>query len=187
MKKISLTIIAFVTVCSVMEAQDKYYTKTGKIFFECTKSPIEKIEATNKSGTCVLDVKTGRLQFGVLMKGFEFQRALMQEHFNENYVESSKFPKSDFKGEISNNNEINYTKDGEYIAKVKGKLQLHGKTHDIDAIGKIIIKQGRVTANARFAILLSDYNIRIPSLVSDKLSNSVNIIIDCNLEPFKDQ
>jgi hypothetical protein len=186
MKKISLTIIAFVTVCSVLEAQDKFYTKTGKIFFECTKSPLEKIEAANKSSTCVLDTKTGRLQFAVLMRGFEFERALMQEHFNENYVESSKFPKSDFKGEISNNNEINYTKDGEYIAKVKGNLQLHGQTQDVDAIGKIIIKQGRVIANARFAILLSDYNIRIPSLVSDKLSNSVNIIIDCNLELFKD-
>lgn len=187
MKKISFTILVFVALCFGSEAQDKFYTKTGKIFFECTKSPLEKIEATNKSSTCVLDIKTGHLQFAVLMRGFEFQRALMQEHFNENYVESSKFPKADFKGEISNNTEINYAKDGEYIAKVKGKLLIHGQTQDVDATGKIIIMQGRIMANARFAILLSDYDIHIPSLVSDKLSNSVNIIIDCNLDPLKDR
>ena len=185
MKKISLTIMLLITICIFSYAQDRFYTKTGKIFFECTKSPLEKIEAINKSSICVLDIKTGRLQFALLMKGFEFQRALMQEHFNENYVESSKFPKSDFAGEILNNGEINYAKDGEYTAKVKGKMQIHGQTKDVDATGKIIVKAGRVIANARFVILLSDYNIRIPSIVSDKLSNSVNIIIDCNLEPFR--
>ena len=185
MKKIGLTTLLLITICFFSHAQDRVYTKTGKIFFECTKSPLEKIEAINKSSTCVLDIKTGRLQFAVLMKGFEFQRALMQEHFNENYVESSKFPKSDFAGEVLNNGEINYAKDGEYTVKVKGKLQIHGQTKDVETAGKIIVKAGRIIANAQFAIQLSDYNIRIPSIVSDKLSNNVNIIIDCNLEPFK--
>ena len=184
MKKICL-IITLIAGCTYLQAQDKFFTKTGKIFFECTKSPLEKIEAINKSSTCVLDIKTGSLQFAVLMKGFEFERALMQEHFNENYVESSKFPKSDLKGQIVNNNEIDYAKNGEYTAKVKGRLQIHGQTKDVETTGKIIIKEGKITTSAKFDLLLSDYNIRIPSLVNDKISNKVNIAVDCSLIPFK--
>jgi hypothetical protein len=166
-------------------SQDKYFTKNGRILFHCTKSPMEKIEATNKSTTCVLDTKTGNMQFAVMMKGFEFEKALMQEHFNENYVESTRFPKADFKGQVINNNEIDYTKDGTYQAKVKGKLQIHGETRDVEAAGTILIKNGKVSSNAVFNVLLSDYNISIPSLVSDKISNTVSISVDCSLEPLK--
>lgn len=166
-------------------AQDKYFTKTGKIFFQCAKSPVEKVEATNRSTTCVLDTKTGNMQFAVMMKGFEFEKALMQEHFNENYVESTKFPKADFRGQISNNADVDYTKDGTYPVKVKGKLQIHGETKDVEATGTLVIKNGKISSNALFTVLLSDYNISIPSLVSDKISNTVNITVDCSLEPLK--
>ncbi|HET9434751.1 MAG TPA: YceI family protein, partial [Chitinophagaceae bacterium] len=118
MKKTSIILALLFGSCIFLKAQDKFFTKSGTIFFKCSKSPLEKIEASNRSATCVLDTKTGSLQFVILMKGFEFERALMQEHFNENYVESSKFPKSEFKGQILNNNEINYAKDGEYKAEV---------------------------------------------------------------------
>ena len=185
MKRISLVIILLVAANTFLPAQDRFFTKTGKILFECAKSSLEKIEATNKSITCVLDTKTGVLQFAVLMKGFEFERALMQEHFNENYVESSKFPKSDFKGQIINNNEVNYGKDGEYTARVKGQLQVHGETKTVETTGKIIIKEGKVLVNAKFDVLLSDYKIRVPSIVNDKVANKVNIDVDCSLEPFK--
>lgn len=186
MKKISLVFVLVVSTCFFLQAQDKFYTKTGRVFFKSTKTPLEKIEATNKSSTCVLDTKTGNLQFSVLMKGFEFEKALMQEHFNENYVESSKYPKSGFKGQVTNNNEVNYTKDGEYVAKVKGSLQLHGETKDVEATGKITVRNGKILASSSFEILLSDYKIRIPSLVSDKVANKVNVVIDCSLEPFKE-
>lgn len=174
---------AFATTC--LHSQDKYFTKTGKVFFQCAKSPLEKVEATNKSTTCVLDTKTGNMQFAVMMKGFEFDKALMQEHFNENYVESTRFPKSDFKGSIVNNSEINYSKDGTYPAKVKGKLQIHGEIKDVETTGTIAIKEGKILSSAAFALLLSDYHISIPSLVSDKISNTVNITVDCSLEPLK--
>ncbi|HET9824863.1 MAG TPA: YceI family protein [Chitinophagaceae bacterium] len=168
-----------------VHSQEKYFTKTGKIFFRCAKSPLERVEATNKSTTCVLDTKTGNMQFAVMMKGFEFEKAMMQEHFNENYVESTKFPRSDFKGQIVNNSEINYSKDGTYPARVKGKLQIHGEIKDVEATGTILIKDGKIVSNAVFTVLLSDYNISIPSLVSDKISNTVNITVDCSLEPLK--
>jgi hypothetical protein len=184
MKKLLLLLIFVpVTVVSAL-AQGKYFTRSGKIFFKCTKSSIEKIEATNKSTTAVLDIKTGQFQFAVLMKGFEFERALMQEHFNENYVESEKFPKAEFKGQVINYAEVAFDKDGTYPVKVKGILTIHGVSKEMETAGIIQVKQGKLLTKADFILLLSDYNISIPSLVSDKISNTVNISVDCLLEPL---
>ena len=100
----------------------------------------EKIEGINRTVTCVVDTKTGNMQFAVLMKGFEFERALMEEHFNENYIESDKFPKAEFKGTIVDNDKVNYAKDGTYTVKVKGKLTMHGETKDVETEGKLTIQ-----------------------------------------------
>ena len=104
-------LIGAILLSSSLFAQDKYFTKTGKISF-FSKAIIENIEAHNRSVTCVLDTKTGNLQFSVPIKGFEFEKALMQEHFNENYAESDKFPKSTFKGTITDISTVNLQKDG---------------------------------------------------------------------------
>jgi polyisoprenoid-binding protein YceI len=165
-------------------AQDKYFTKSGNIQFS-SKGVIETIEATHRSVTCVLDSKTGDIQFAVLMKGFEFRKALMQEHFNENYVESDKYPKSEFRGQITNNNEINYTKDGIYTAHIKGKLTLHGQTKDVEADGKFTVKDGKLLAASKFKILMSDYDIDIPGTVAQNMSDTINISVNCTLEPLK--
>src|SRR5687768_1126030 len=116
--KAGCILMIFTTICLCNEicAQDKYYTKSGRIQFE-SKAPLEDIEAVNRSVTCVLDSKTGNVQFAVIMRGFEFKKALMQEHFNENYIESHKFPRAEFKGQLLNNNEINYAQDGVYPAR----------------------------------------------------------------------
>ena len=103
--KILLT-LALITTATLSFAQDRYFTKTGKINFS-SKAPMEDIEGKNKTVTAVLDTKSGAMQFAVLMKGFEFEKQLMQQHFNENYVESDKYPRSEFKGTIINNSEIN--------------------------------------------------------------------------------
>ena len=178
--------MVFVTVCLgiPVSAQDKYYTKNGRIQFE-SKAPLENIEAVNKSVTCVLDSKTGNVQFAVIMRGFEFAKALMQEHFNENYVESHKFPKAGFNGQVLNNDAINYTQDGVYPAKIRGKMTIQGETNDVEADGKITVKNGKIVASSDFRIQISDYKISIPNLVKDKVSNSVRIIVDCTLEPLK--
>jgi hypothetical protein len=186
MKQKMLTVlILFFLGQSALNAQDKYYTKTGRVFFECTRSALEKVEAINKSVTCVMDIKTGNIQFAVLMKGFEFKKALMQEHFNENYVESDKFPKSEFKGQVVNRKDINFSKNGNYTAKVKGNLLIHGVTKEVETIGTISVKDGKFSIKASFEILLSDYKISIPSLVSDKISNTAKITMEGNLDPLK--
>jgi polyisoprenoid-binding protein YceI len=185
MKKI-VFLISLVLFTGAVSAQDKYFTKTGKIHFDATtpKSP-ESIDGVNKSSICVVDTKTGNIQFSLLMKGFEFERALMQEHFNENYVESNKFPKTEFKGVITNNASVNYTKDGVYPVKVKGKLTMHGETKDIEADGKLTVKGGKISATAGFDVTLADFKVTIPQLVADKVAKTAKITVDCVLDPLK--
>lgn len=175
-------ILLFLSVLAT--GQDKFFTKSGKISF-VSKGNIETIAAKHKGITCVLDSKTGAVQFAVLMKGFEFAKALMQEHFNENYVESDKYPKADFKGLVVNNGEVNYGQDGVYNAKVKGTLTIRGVSKEIETPGKITIKNGKPQLNADFTVLLSDYGIKIPSMVKENISNTVTITVDCGLEPLK--
>ena len=168
---------------TVAIAQGKFYTKTGKISFY-SSAPLENIEAVNKSVIALLDSKSGDLQFGVLMKGFEFKKALMQEHFNKDYVESDKYPKSEFKGQVTNNNAVNYATDGAYNVTVKGKLTIHGITKDVETSGTLTVKEGKVSGHAVFNVLLADYNITIPKLYRDNISKSIKITVDCNLEPL---
>lgn len=185
MKKIMIVCFTLLTAIAV-QAQDKFFTKNGKISFDATapKSP-ENIMAVNKSVTCVMDVKTGVIQFAVLMKGFEFERALMQEHFNENYMESNQYPKAEFKGSFTNLSAVNFQKDGVYAVAVKGKLSMHGKTNDVTADGKLTVKGSSLQLNALFTEPLSAYAVTIPQLVADKVSSSVKITVDCLLQPLK--
>jgi polyisoprenoid-binding protein YceI len=175
-------LIAVTLLSTGLCAQDKYYTKTGKISFY-SKAIIENIEAHNRSVTCVLDIKTGNVQFSVPIKGFEFEKALMQEHFNENYLESDKYPKGEFKGLIVNSNEIDYTKDGVYNAKVKGKLTIHGQTNEIETDGKVTKEGNSVIVSTEFNVRLPDYKIKNEKL--QNISNSIKVTVNCSLDPLK--
>lgn len=185
MKKVILFILIAFTLSLSINAQ-KYFTKSGKITFDATApSSPEKIEAENRSTTAVIDTKTGAIQFSVLVKGFSFERALMEEHFNENYLESNKFPKSEFKGTITNNTSVDYSKDGTYNVKVQGKLTIHGVTKDVTTDGKLVIQGGKINATAAFNVLLADYGVSIPGLVADKVAKTAKISVNCSLELFK--
>jgi polyisoprenoid-binding protein YceI len=143
---------------------------------------LEDIEAINKSVVTLLDTKTGDIQFAALMKGFEFKKAMMQEHFNgKDYIESNKYPKAEFKGQVTNNSEINYVANGSYTAKVKGKLTIHGVTKDIETSGTISIKDGKLSVNSIFNVLVADYNINPPKLQRDNIAKSIKVTIDCSL------
>jgi hypothetical protein len=184
MIRISL-LLTYVLIGSFsLHAQDKYFTKTGYVCFYSV-APLEDIEAHHRSVTAIVDTKSGSLQFILLINGFEFEKALMQEDFNEDYMESPKYPKAEFKGQLLNNSAIIYSKDGEYPAKVKGMLSVHGETKEMEASGKVIVKEGRIQMNAIFNILLSDYKVPISKLVKDKISNKVKITLDATLEPLK--
>lgn len=183
-KRISIAIAAVLVILTgSLQAQSKYFTRNGNISFFSDGSS-EKIEAYNHKVSCVIDAATGQLEFGVLMQAFEFEKALMQEHFNENYVESEQFPKATFKGTIADNGAVKYTKDGSYKVTVSGKLTLHGVTKDVTTKGTIAVKGSKVSALAEFKILLADYKIEIPSLVKDKVAKDVRILVDVQLDPL---
>ena len=111
MKKIVIAILLMLAIQS--QAQERLLCRNASVKF-FSKMPLENIEAVNNQGLSVIDLKTGNIEFSVLLKGFIFPNALMQEHFNENYMESDKFPKSTFKGKITNHDKINFQKDGAY-------------------------------------------------------------------------
>ena len=175
MRKIVLFVALIVLVNSTGSGQDKYFTKTGRISF-AGKSALSSIHAENKAVSVVLDTKTGNLQFILLTKGFEFKKALMQKHFNEKYIESDKFPKSEFRGAFVNNASVKYGTDGVYPVTAKGKLSIHGETRDVEATGIVIVKTGKLILNSTFLILVPDYNI------SANMNDKVTIVVDCSLD-----
>ena len=180
-----LTAFAFFCIlCNSVEGQSKYFTKSGAVAFYAS-TPLENIEARNNKGTCVLDATTGAIEMAVLLKAFEFDRALMQEHFNENYVESDRYPKSTFRGKISNFSDLNLTQDGTYPITITGSLTFHGVTKDIVSKGKIVVKGGKLNTTSEFTIALAAYQIEIPSIVKDKISKTVRITTNLWLDPLK--
>lgn len=178
------TLIAIFALASLNLSAQKYFTKTGSVDF-LSSTPLEKIEGKNKALASLLDSQTGNLDFIVQIKSFVFDRQLLQEHFNENYMESDKIPKATFKGKIDNIKDVNFAKDGEYEVTTSGKLTIHGVSKDIKQKGKVVIKSGKVILNANFNILLEDYKITIPGAVKDKISKDVKISLNSILEPMK--
>ena len=180
MKNIIVLAAAILITATSIQAQKIYSTKSGKITF-FSKAPLEDIDATNSEVESKLSPTNGQVVFTLLVKGFRFSNATMEDHFNENYMESSKFPKSDFKGYVTNIKDINFQKDGSYPAKVKGKLTIHGITHDVDTNGTIDVKGGKVTGRTKFNINLKDYGIG-GALIGKKIAENISITVDSQYE-----
>jgi len=179
MKKLILSFCMIACTAFAAQAQ-KYMTRTGNISF-FSSTPIENIEARNNEVACIVDAGSGDVVIQALVKSFKFEKELMREHFNEDYMESDKFPKSEFKGKVANMNEVNLTKDGTYKAKVNGSLTIHGVTKSVSTNGTITVSGGSMKVNAKFTILLADYNIKIASMAAGKISKQIDITIDSDL------
>ena len=169
-------IIAMLSVYAIGFSQEKMITKAGKISFEASVPSFEEVKATNTNVTFVLNPETGEIASLALMRGFHFKVALMEEHFNENYMESDRYPKAIFKGKIENFDLKSVTDSPkDYI--IKGKLELHGKAQDIMTTARIKMSASGISIVSNFAVNASDFNIAIPSLVKSKVSNKINIQI----------
>ncbi len=177
-----LTTILLFAIMGLGSAQaQKFITKTGNIrFFSST--PIEDIEAHNRQVNSALDQQTGDFVFKVLMKSFQFEKAMMQEHFNENYVESDKFPSATFTGKVINISEINFAKNGIYNSTVEGDLTIKGVTKKVSEKGTFEVKDGKVNGKSTFIVQLADYGIKIPNTVANNISKTIQIDVDVNLE-----
>ena len=178
---IKLLIVLLAVSCNLFG--QKVITKNGNIRFY-SETPVETIEAINTQVNSALDISTGDFVFKVLIKAFEFKKALMQEHFNENYMESDKLPNATFTGKISNLKDINFNKDGIYDAIVEGNLTIHGVTKKISEKGSIEVKSGKFIAKAVFNVKPKDYNISIPGSVVANIAESIKVYVDVTLEKF---
>lgn len=157
--------------------QDKYMTKSGKIELNADDG---HIKASTRSANVLLDKKSGEVNFVVLIKGFEFSQAGMQEKFNKLVMESETYPSSQFKGTLSNNNAIDYSKPGSYNGKVKGVLIMHGVSRPIETDYSMKVDKTGVTVSSTINVKMSDYNIKKP--VDE---DAVTIKINCVLEEMK--
>lgn len=168
-----LLLLAFAMIGMVhAQAQKKFGTRKGEITFY-SDAKLEKIEAVNKSVSAVIDTKSRKLQFAVLVKGFHFKKALMEEHFNENYLESSKYPKATFKGNFVE--EVDFFHAGEQNVHVKGNLTIHGVTKEVTLPVTISASKEGIQSNCNFTIKLADYEIDIPSMVAGKIAETIEI------------
>lgn len=177
MKKIVLSIILITITGNILLAQ-KIYTKNGHISF-FSKTSLEDIKADNNQVMSVLNTQTGELQFSVIIKSFHFEKALMEEHFNENYMESDKYPKSTFKGTIADISKVIFTTDGTYNVTVSGDLTIHGVTNKVSTKGTITVKGGKATGTSTFTVALADYKITVPKVVEANISKTIEIKVNC--------
>jgi polyisoprenoid-binding protein YceI len=156
-------------------------TKNGHIRF-FSGATAENIEANNNQVNCAMDASNGNLVFKVLIKSFEFEKALMQEHFNENYLESDKYPNSTFSGVIQNISEIKLDQNGDYKVIVKGSLSIHGVTKEVQQEGQLVVKDGKVSLMAVFMIKLEDYKVKIPKTVAENIAEEIEITVNVTLD-----
>ncbi len=176
-----------IVIVLVMSAQlafgQKYFSKTGKISFR-SDTPMEKIEAQNTTASTVLDATSGNIEWAVLVQGFKFEKALMQEHFNENYMESTTYPKAKFKGKIDNLSAVNFAKDGDYNVNVSGQMEIHGVTKPVTSTGVITVKGANISAKSKFSIAVADYGIEIPKVVAENIAKNVEINVQSEYQPM---
>lgn len=182
MKTIAM-IAAYLMLMGPLAAQ-QYFTKTGYISF-FSSAPLEDITAENNQVTSIVDFGTGEMAFSLLMKGFHFEKALMEEHFNEKYVHSNEFPKSTFEGNITNLDDVDLSSDGDYEVDIEGKLTMHGVTQDISTSGTISVKNGEVSGEAVFPVTLADYDIEIPGVVKDNIAETVEVTVRMDYQPYQ--
>jgi len=175
MKKIAL--LGWLLIVSLTPIQEKKITKTGNISFEASMPAFEEIKAKNNAVTCIMNTNNGEIAVLALMKGFRFKIALMEEHFNESYIESSKFPKATFKGKIENFDVSKLTSTFKDYT-IKGKLEVHGKSKDINSIAKIKKINSDLEIKTDFEVNVADFDIDIPSVVSKKVAKKVTL--NCN-------
>ncbi|MCA8832108.1 YceI family protein [Hymenobacter pini] len=163
-------------------AQGRYMTQTGSVSFFST-SIIEDIEARTEEVSAIFDLQNGQLAFSIPIKSFQFKRTLMQEHFNENYMESGRFPKATFRGKVLDLDMSGLLKGGSQRATVEGDLTIHGVTRHITVPGILELSQGTLLVNAYFNVAPADYNIEIPLLVRENIAKIVGVKVRLACEP----
>jgi len=170
----------FFLVGNVIFSQ-KMMTRVGEVKFEASMPAFEEIAGTNSTVSCILDESTGDFVALVLVKAFKFKSPLMEEHFNENYMESSKFPKATFKGKILNF-DAKKLSSAKSSYDLEGDLTIHGVTKKIKSKISLVLNAGKITAISSILVKPQDYGIEIPNLVKGKIAENAKVSVNFILE-----
>ncbi len=178
MKKVYLLIILSSSLL-VSNAQ-KFITEKSEISF-FSEALLENIEAVNTKSVSIIDSENGEIVISIPMKEFQFKKSLMQEHFNEKYIESHKYPKSTFNGKILDFN----MKEGKRSATAEGDMKIHGVTKKVKLDGELEIKDGKFFITLSFQIKIEDYKIKIPKLLFQNIAEIVDVKVDLEYKKYE--
>lgn len=166
---------------ALSQAGSIFQTVSGKISFK-SDAPLELIKASSDQLIGLLDNNKKVFSFKINIRSFEgFNSPLQKEHFNENYMESDKYPVASFSGKIIE--DVDFSKDGTYDVRAKGTLTIHGISQERIIKGNVAVNNKKITITASFSVLLSDHNIPIPIVVYKKLANEIKVEVNTTLEP----
>ena len=170
-----------IIVCAATTASAQKYTGEKTYISFYSHAPLEDIKAENAKSSVIFNADNGEIAFSVPMKEFKFRKSLMQQHFNEKYVESEKYPKSTFQGKIVG---FKANATGVQQVKAQGKLTIHGVTKDIDVPGTVEVQGKKLQMKSKFMVKVADYDITIPSLVFQNIAEEVEVTIDFTFKPM---
>ena len=179
--KYILATILFLSIAPSVIAQ-KVFLATGGMAYFFSATPLENIEAKSQSMTAVLTTGSNKILFNMPMRTFKFDKSLMEEHFNEKYVESEKYPKAAFKGII--NETIDWSRDTVASVTATGTFDLHGVTREVTEKGTLKILGDKINLVVAFNITLADYKIRIPKLMTTNIAEVIRVNIECDFNPY---
>lgn len=178
----TLLFIILLTGFVQTHAQEQFFTRQGYVSFY-SHTIVEDIKADNNQVLSILDFDTGEIAITMLMKSFTFEKALMQEHFNENYVESDKYPKAFFSGKISN---LEAIKNGDVtVAVIQGDLTIKDATHPTVIESRITVEANTIVLRGKFMVTVADYNIKIPAIVRRNIAREVEVSFNFIHKPYK--
>lgn len=178
--------LTLVLLCALLEnplniqAQQRFFAEKSFVQF-FSDGVVEDITAKNEKVTSIFDVVGGDIAYLMSVKDFQFDKPLMQTHFNEKYAETEKFPKASFQGKITG---FDFTATGKQQVKATGKLTIHGISQNIDVPGTIEVSGNRISLKSKFVVKLADYNIKIPQIVWQNIAQQVEVTVDFVYRPL---
>lgn len=176
----TLLLLIFLFFTFAVQGQ-KYISESSKISFY-SRASIEDIAADNTKSLSMFNAETSEVAFSVPIREFKFAKSLMEEHFNEKYLETEKYPKSTFQGKIV---DFQPQLSGVQQVKAQGKFTLHGVTKDIEVPGILEMANGKVMMKSKFKVKLIDYNIARPKLLWQNIADEIEVTIDFIFKPYE--
>jgi len=174
--RILLFVLSLLSVNSLLA--QKYMSRTAEVYFFSDKDAVEVVEAVNNQVGAIVDLENGDIAFQIQMRAFHFDIALMEEHFNENYIESEIYPKATFRGSFTN---LPKDLSVEQTYTITGTMDFHGVKKEMKIPVSLVLKEAVLQGNTKFNLLCSDFNIEIPKIVSDKISNTIEVTVKASL------